>query len=127
MARTPEDAVMQFAALFNAGNLKGMLPLIYDSVLTVFEPGEPGAHGKPAWKDGMERFLRLQIPLEIEVRAVYHVGDTALVISDWSINGTAPDGEVRQVQGTSADVLRQTPDGHWKYLIDNPFGTASRQ
>ncbi len=30
----------------------------------------------------------------------------------------------RDLSGTAADVVRRDQDGHWQYVIDNPFGTA---
>jgi ketosteroid isomerase-like protein len=35
-----------------------------------------------------------------------------------------PDGEHVHVDGTATDVARRGPDGLWRYVIDNPFGTV---
>jgi transposase-like protein len=50
-------------------------------------------------------------------------GDLGLVIADWELNGTGPDGSPVELRGSTADVARRGPDG-WKVVIDNPFGTA---
>jgi ketosteroid isomerase-like protein len=41
----------------------------------------------------------------------------------WSFNGTGPDGEPVQLAANNADVLRRQPDGSWRFVIDNPWGT----
>ena len=50
-------------------------------------------------------------------------GDLGLVIADWELNGTGPDGSPVELRGSTADVARRGPDG-WKVVIDNPFATA---
>ncbi|MGW7439121.1 YybH family protein [Streptomyces sp. NPDC054849] len=54
----------------------------------------------------------------------YTAGDIALLIVDWSIEGTGPDGAAVRLAGTATDVARRGPDGLWRYVVDNPFGTS---
>ncbi|MET8506321.1 nuclear transport factor 2 family protein [Streptomyces sp. NPDC004787] len=124
MTVDPRQTVLQFVELFNARDLNGMLGLIDDNVVTVFEPGAEAIPGKMAWKQGMRFFLEIGLPLQLDIRFVHQSGDTALVISDWMIEGDAPGGNAIRMQGTGADVLRRDSSGKWLYLIDNPFGTA---
>lgn len=42
---------------------------------------------------------------------------------DWTIQGTAADGQTVSLAGTTADVARRGADG-WRFVLDNPFGTA---
>ncbi|GIJ45547.1 hypothetical protein Val02_24330 [Virgisporangium aliadipatigenens] len=42
---------------------------------------------------------------------------------EWALRGSGPRGPV-DLSGTATDVARRGPDGHWRYLIDNPFGTS---
>jgi pimeloyl-ACP methyl ester carboxylesterase len=58
------------------------------------------------------------------------VADTSLVSPDgrtfdWSINGTAHDGAPVRLAGGAIDVLRRDADGHWRQLIDLPFGVTT--
>jgi ketosteroid isomerase-like protein len=55
---------------------------------------------------------------------VYVAGDIALLIVDWSMRGTARDGSAVDMGGTATDVVRRGADGRWRYVIDNPHGTA---
>jgi ketosteroid isomerase-like protein len=50
-------------------------------------------------------------------------GDLALLIGDFVIEGTGPDGAPVHQKGTATDVARRGTDGGWRYVIDNPPGT----
>ncbi|OLF11324.1 YybH family protein [Actinophytocola xanthii] len=58
------------------------------------------------------------------LRHLYRAGDLALLVVDWSVDGRAPDGSQVELTGTAADVARRGADGRWRYVIDNPAGTA---
>ena len=51
-------------------------------------------------------------------------GDIALLVYDWTIKGTAADGNDVDLAGTTADVARRGDDNNWRFVLDNPFGTA---
>ncbi len=40
------------------------------------------------------------------------------------MRGTARDGSRVDLSGTATDVVRRGTDGRWRYVIDNPHGTA---
>jgi ketosteroid isomerase-like protein len=61
--------------------------------------------------------------LESKIKRVFQTSNLALVISDWSFSGTGPDGNPVNLASTATDVLRQQPDGTWRVIIDNPWGT----
>ncbi|WP_051794147.1 hypothetical protein [Kibdelosporangium aridum] len=56
--------------------------------------------------------------------SIYVAGDIAQIIVDWSIQGTTPEGYEIDLKGTATDVARLGEDGRWRYVVDNPFGTA---
>ncbi|GIJ11862.1 hypothetical protein Van01_50760 [Micromonospora andamanensis] len=70
-----------------------------------------------------QRFLDLGLPIDIRPRHVYLADDIALLIVDWTIDGQGADGQQVHLAGTATDVARRGPDGYWRYVIDNPFGT----
>ncbi len=55
------------------------------------------------------------------VRHTYTADEIALLVVDWTITGTCPDGSPVDLAGTATDVARRGSDGYWRYLIDNPF------
>ena len=61
--------------------------------------------------------------LESKIKRVFQVSDLALVISEWSFNGTGPDSNPVNLAAVATDVLRRQSDGTWRIIIDNPWGT----
>ena len=88
----------------------------------VAEPGNPVTGPNRAAANA--RFLALGLPLQVQLRHVYTAGDIALLIVDWTIEGTGPEGVPIHIAGTATDVARRGADGTWRYVIDNPFGVA---
>lgn len=113
LARAAADVPAVFAARFNARDLSALAEL--------YEPGAilDGPHG-PARGEGVLDVLRGHLaeglPISVSPRKVFEAGDLALLIVDWSIGDA--------VSGTATDVARRGADGHWRYVIDNPFGVA---
>jgi ketosteroid isomerase-like protein len=85
-------------------------------------PGQPVTGADRAAANA--QFLGLGLPIHVRPRHVYVADDIALLIVDWSIDGIGPDGGEVHIHGTATDVARRGPDGTWRYIIDNPFGTA---
>jgi ketosteroid isomerase-like protein len=109
----PVSVAHAFAAAFNAKDA--------EAVDDVYEPGglfipEPGTivTGN-ARREANQRFLHLGLPIDVKPRHVYEHDGLALLIVDWTIGDT---------KGTATDVARKGADGRWRYVIDNPFGTA---
>ncbi len=122
LARTPEDVPAAFAERFNSGDPNALAEMYEEDAVFVSRPGNPltGAQAHAANLD----FLRLGPPITVHPRHIYTTGDLALLIVDWTLKGTTPDGRHLHLEGTATDIARRGPDGHWRYAIDNPFGTA---
>lgn len=109
-----------FVEAFNAKDLGAIDRLFEPEAVRVLRPGVV------VTGDGRRRatssFLALGVPIRISVRHTYVYGDTALLIGDFVIDGTKPDGEHVHIEGTATDVARRGPDGLWRYIIDNPPG-----
>lgn len=110
-----------FAAAFNSGDPAALEQMYEDRGIVVPRPGQPATGADRLAAN--THFQSLGIPIEVRTRHVYAVDDIALLIVDWSIDGTATDGTRIDVHGTATDVARRGPDGTWRYVIDNPFGT----
>jgi ketosteroid isomerase-like protein len=52
---------------------------------------------------------------------VFRAGDLALMRTPWTTM-QMPDGS--SPKGATAEVVRRQTDGSWKYVIDNPDGSA---
>ncbi|UPK75230.1 DUF4440 domain-containing protein [Nocardioidaceae bacterium SCSIO 66511] len=114
-----------FAAAFSSGD-----PDLLDSVYApdgVFVDRSGRATSGSDRREANAEFQLLGLPIEVHVREVHECGDTALLIVDWRIDGVLADGTTFQLAGTATDVARRGRDGLWRYVIDNPFGTARRE
>jgi uncharacterized protein (TIGR02246 family) len=116
---TPEALMRTFTDCVHAGDLDGLAALYEPAA--VFEP-RPGvvAEGRGAIREALADLLALRPTMVAETVQVLQADDVALVINEWTMTGTAPDGtEVRQ-GGRSADVVRRQPGGGWLVLVDKP-------
>ncbi|WP_157155246.1 MULTISPECIES: nuclear transport factor 2 family protein [unclassified Diaminobutyricimonas] len=114
---------LAFAERFNARDLDGLVALNIAEVVFVPAPGQP-VEGEANVRAALEQFLSLNLPITMTVRNVFQTGNTGLAIADWTINGTGPDGSEIALAGTTADVAVYDDEHGWRYVIDNPFGTA---
>ncbi|GAA0902394.1 hypothetical protein GCM10009557_78400 [Virgisporangium ochraceum] len=107
-----------FARAFNTGDVAAVERVYEPGAILVPTPGSPVTGAARAAAN--RRFLDLGVPIDVRLRHAYVVDDLALLIVDWTI-----DGRDTRVGGTATDVARRGTDGLWRYVIDNPFGTAA--
>ena len=119
---TPEEVLNSVIDGINAGDL--------DSLMTLYEPlacfaSQPGqlAKSPDGIRESLRGFIDMNGKLDLKVKRVLKASDLALVTSEWSFRGTGSDGKHVDITSKSADVLRQQPDGTWRFIIDNPWGT----
>src|SRR5918996_5521182 len=109
---TPAALMRSFTERVRAGDIDGLVAL-YEPV-AVFEP-RPGVvvEGREAIRSALAELVALRPKMVAETVQVLQADDVALVVNEWTMTGTAPDGtEVRQ-GGRSADVVRRQPGGSW--------------
>ncbi|MFI7612136.1 YybH family protein [Nonomuraea terrae] len=118
----PGNPAVQFVAAMNSGDPDALDHVYEDGAVLVPVPGHPvSGPGLAAANRHLQGF---GLPIEARPRHAYVAGDIALLIVDWSMRGTARDGSAVDLGGTATDVVRRGPDGRWRYVIDNPHGTA---
>ncbi len=120
----PESVAAAFEQRFNAGDLEGLADLFEADAVFLPAPGQ-AVTTPEARRAALAQFLALRLPIRTRVRQAHAAGDAALLLVNWAIEGTAPDGQPVALRGTATDVVRRGPDGRWRYAIDNPFGTVS--
>lgn len=118
-----EKLHLAFMERFNAGDIEGLLALNAPGIVLVAAPGQPISE-PAAVRAGFEQFLGLGGPIKMNVRNVFVSGTTGLVVADWTLAGTAPDGSPVSLAGATADVAVFDETHGWRIAIDNPFGTA---
>ncbi|MFH9009053.1 YybH family protein [Streptomyces afghaniensis] len=125
LADRPEEVPAVFAERFNSGDATALAQVYEDAAVLVPQPGTPVTG--PDLDAANSRLQKLGVPISVRPRHVYRNGDLALLIVDWAIDGTDPEGQAVHVEGTATDVARRGSDGRWRYVIDNPFGTGAQQ
>jgi uncharacterized protein (TIGR02246 family) len=116
---SPHELMRCFADRLNAGDLDGLVALYEPAA--VFEP-RPGVvvHGHPAIREALGELLAIGPTITAEVVEVLAADDVALVVNEWTMTGTAPDGTELRQGGRSADVARRQTDGRWLVVVDKP-------
>ena len=122
----PEDMAAALRERFNSGKLSELLPLYEPEAVLVKPDGHP-IKGHTDIAADLDSYQSLGLPLKASARHVFTNDNIALIILDWSIDGTGPDGKQVHFHGSASDVVRRGADGVWRYLIDNNQGTAVRQ
>ncbi|MCX4779722.1 YybH family protein [Streptomyces sp. NBC_01264] len=116
----PAELPAVFEAAFNSGELASVDRLFAPGAVFVTRPGE--AVTEDARRAANAQFLGLGVPIALTLRHTYVCDDIALLIGDFVISGTGPDGSPVHQEGSATDVARRGPDGRWRYVIDNPSG-----
>jgi uncharacterized protein (TIGR02246 family) len=119
---TPEQVLASIVEGINTGNFDMLMALYEPEAAFATQPGSL-AHGLPAIREALGRFVAMAGKLDLTVTRVLEVNDLALVTGVWTFTGTGPDGQPVQLAAKNADVLRRQADGSWRFVIDNPWGT----
>jgi uncharacterized protein (TIGR02246 family) len=120
-ADSPAATIERFAELIGAGELDAAVALYEPDAAFIPEPGRVVA-GRSAIREALSAFLALRPTMTGTIQKEVTAGDTALVLNEWSLRGTDPDGGEVRMAAKSADVLRRRTDGSWAILIDDPWG-----
>lgn len=67
--------------------------------------------------------IDMRSKLEAKLKRVLQANDPTLLITEWSINGTKPDGNSINLSGRGTVTLPRQSDGNWLMVIENPWGT----
>ncbi|BCG01245.1 hypothetical protein PPGU19_058130 [Paraburkholderia sp. PGU19] len=118
---TPEQVPAAFDAALNAGDLDALLGTFSNQATMRMTDGEV-VQGPAALRNGLARLLALRPHIHNQVRRVLTSGNTALVLLDWTLNVTLPDGQPHEERGTATQVMEKGRDGGWRLLVSNPSG-----
>ncbi len=117
--RSPQQTMTLFVNCVHAGDLDGLIALYEPDAVLQPSTGDVFT-GSEAIRGYLAQLLAMKPTMDVVPADVLQAGDTALVVNEWSMRGTAPDGSTIEGGGRSADVLRRQPDGGWLVLIDHP-------
>lgn len=118
LVREAEDHGHRYVAAFNAGDIAVLDTMYTEDAISVWEPGSP-LTGE-ARKAALGEFIALKPKMTASLRESHVTGDTALLVVDWTIEVSTPEGDQR-LSGVGLDVLRRR-GGQWLFAVDNPYG-----
>lgn len=119
---TPKEFLISYVKKFNSGDISSLISLYETEACFVSQAGEV-VKGIENIRQRLQSFINMNGKIDSKVNGVIHTNDIALVNTEWSFNGSGPDGKSVTIIGKATDVLRQQSDGTWRILIDNPWGT----
>lgn len=118
LAREAEEHGLRYVAAFNAGDVETLETMYTEDAISVWEPGNP-LSGQ-ARRDALRELVAMKPKMTATLRESHVTSDTALLVVDWSIDLSTPEGD-QHLTGVGLDVLRRR-DGGWLFAVDNPFG-----
>lgn len=119
---TPEEVLSSVVEGINTGNIDSLIVLYEPEACFTPKPGQV-VKGQRNIRQNLQGFIDMKGRLKSKVKRVLQANDLALVISEWSFDGTGIDGKTVNLASTATDVLHQQSDGTWRIVIDNPWGT----
>jgi quinol monooxygenase YgiN/ketosteroid isomerase-like protein len=114
----PAEMNGKYLDAYGARDVQAIMALYAPGASSVWQPGS--TISGTAHRDAIAEFFKKEPKLTAEVRQRYVLGDVAALVVDWSIE--VPGGPEMTGSGTGFDVLKKNADGHWRYIITNPFG-----
>ena len=80
--------------------------------------------GSAAVRAKMQQLIASKANIANTLRHTLQHSDIALIVVDYALRLTAPDGSPGVVTGTAANVIQDQPENDWRMIIANPQGTA---
>ncbi|MEV6675098.1 nuclear transport factor 2 family protein [Streptomyces sp. NPDC051162] len=119
----PAQLPSAFEHALNSNDVDGVLALFVPGATMRTESGEV-ITGPQALRQEISRTAAASGRLTNNSRHALVGADTALLVTDWTLEVTAPDGERVTRTGTTANVAHRGADGCWRFTVLNPLGTA---
>lgn len=119
----PAQLPRVFADALNSGDVDGVLALFAPGATMRTVAGEVIA-GQQALRQELGGTVAVHGRLTNSSRHALVGADTALLVTDWTLEVRAPDGESVTSTGTTANVALRGADGCWRFAVLNPLGTA---
>ncbi|MFI1103997.1 YybH family protein [Streptomyces melanogenes] len=119
----PAELPMLFQDALNVGDVDGVLALFAPGAGMRTVTGELVV-GADALRAEIGGTVAARGRLTNVQRHALVGADTALLVTDWTMEIDGPDGERIAPTGTTANIARRDADGGWRFTLLNPLGTA---
>ena len=123
-ANSPKELHRLFQDAANNSDLEALVDLYEPD--PVFATGPAGAaSGREALRSHLSELLARRPRFErVATMKVFEADGIALTCSEWAATTTGPAGSTLEMTGRGTEVARRQPDGTWRLVIDNPWGTG---
>ena len=127
-ARQPEDCDRLLLAALQSGDIDASVAL-YEPGAALFAKSGEAVVGHEAIRASNAALIALKPRFHIEriVTTVSGDGSIATTRMKATLEGTRPDGRPVKSALHTLEVVRRQPDGAWRYVIDDPFGSMRDQ
>lgn len=112
-----------FQHALNAGDLDRISALYDENAVLHLQSGEIRS-GAAAVRDEMRLLIKAHAHITNTLRLTFRHDDIALIIVDYVLQLTAPDGTRVELPGTATNVIQDQGTQGWRMIIANPQGTA---
>jgi ketosteroid isomerase-like protein len=119
---TPKEFLNLQVQEFNNGNIDFLMTLYENDACLAVKPDQV-VRGLENIRKGMKGFIDMGAKLDARVKRELQANEIVLMITEWSINGTEPDGKPIHLTGRGTVVLRRQADGGLLIVVENPWGT----
>jgi ketosteroid isomerase-like protein len=123
-ALTPEECGRMLFKALEAGDIDTSVAL-YEPVAVLFQKSGQTVTGHQAIRASNEKLITLKPTFTLESVHVTLSGDGTIATTSFkaTLDATRTDGKVIHDNIHTLEVMRKQPDGSWRYLIDDPYGS----
>jgi uncharacterized protein (TIGR02246 family) len=122
VCNAPADVSAAFDTAMNAGDLNALLRVFSNNATMRMTNGDVVQEHPGELRGSLAQLLAMRPHIRNTVRRVLTSGEVALVLMDWTLCVTLPDGQQKKEQGTATQVMEKGRDGGWRLRISNPLG-----
>jgi ketosteroid isomerase-like protein len=119
---TPEDLLNSQVKEFNNGNISFLMTLYEKNACFASKAGQV-LNNLESIQEAFQGFIDMGVKLDAKAKRLLQADNLALLITEWSLNRTEPDGKAISLSGRDTIVFRRQPDDSWLMVIENPWGT----
>jgi ketosteroid isomerase-like protein len=119
---SPEEVLTYQVQEFNKGNTDFLMALYEKEACFSPRPGEID-NDSASIRRSFQGLINMGAKLQANKKRVPYSGNLALLITEWTLVGTDPNGKSINLAGRGTIVFRRQPDGNWLMVIENPWGT----
>lgn len=113
----------EFVLALNAGDLERIVEL-YAEDATLRTQSNEVRSGAAAVRVEMQQLIAAKANITNTLRHMLTHGETTLIIVDYVLRLTAPDGAPIVLAGTATNVIQEDPVRGWRMIVANPQGVC---